>query len=99
LEQSCPGVEQCHAKHPLRIAKRMVKDNEVNDLWTMLFFFLCIHSAERKQVQTTQMNCQNALLRIIYRELYPLVDHSWRMEMGEVRVSLKTEIHFGIKED
>jgi hypothetical protein len=48
-----------------------------------VFFLLCIHSAERKQVQTTQMNYQiNALLSIIYKELYQLVDHSWRMEMG-----------------
>lgn len=53
-----------------------------------MLFFLCIYSVERKQLLMAQMNCQNALLNIICRELYPLVDHSWRMEMGG---SLKEE--------
>lgn len=54
----------------------------------VLFFSLCIHLSERKQIITIQINCQNALLNIICRELYPLVDRSWRMEMGG---SLKEE--------
>jgi len=36
----------------------------------------------------TQINYQIALFNIICRELYPLVDYSWRMEMGG---SLKEE--------